>query len=198
MQSRESQPDRKEVLLRAFAEHLRPHLEDVRKRLPDKTHPVQRALVGAYVALLDNYIAKGEEILKGPHGIEQKDMETCKAAQHEIEKLKGWIFPQRKFRDSDAGEFLVRTGLSYLRTTEILAGARKSGVGAPHSAAKRTIDAFEMKISDPSLTWSALADKTCDCGALKHRKSCAEKVRKNVANLEKLLARYPDHWPPTR
>jgi hypothetical protein len=197
MQRRVSDPEQREALLRAFADHLRPHLEAVRRRIPEgKTHPVQSALFGAYVALLDDYIATSEKILTGSHPIDQTAVENSKALQLQIKKIAEWIALHGEFRDYEAGDFLVETGYSYTRATEILDRAKKSRAGAPHSAAKRTIDALEMKISAPSLTWSALADKTCDCGASKHTKHCAERVRKNVASLKNLLASYPDHWPP--
>lgn len=186
------EPDQREVILRALAEHLRPHLEMVRGQKPDESHPVQRALVNAYLSVGEEYVARCEKLLTGSQPVDQ-DIDKCIAVQGELGTLHGWIFAQAEFRENEAGNWFVQNEYSYERTTEILNKARASRVGAPHSAAKRTIEALELRILDRSLTWPALADKTCDCGAPKHDTHCAERVRKNVANLKKLLSRYSDH-----
>ena len=58
-----------------------------------------------------------------------------------------------------------------------------------------TIKVLEAKIAKRHLSWDELAIRYCDCGK-DHKFQCRERIRKNVARLKRLIAKYRIVLPP--
>jgi hypothetical protein len=53
-----------------------------------------------------------------------------------------------------------------------------------------TIQALELKLQDPKLSWMQLTMKLCPCEKKNHDFQCREVIRREVGNLKKLLTKY--------
>jgi len=61
--------------------------------------------------------------------------------------------------------------------------------GRPVSKRRVAVDALEMRLQNPKLSWTRVAIKVCSCGAPKHDSQCGQRIRIQTIELTGTLKR---------
>jgi hypothetical protein len=171
-----------------FAAHLEWCLRD-RPKLKD--HPVVAALLKLYVCRLKIYVALPFFVRTfEPRGLE---------LQSQLEELGGWTFRKRHLKwtdecDDKIGNAFVNIGYSYQAAKAISRKiAAASGRGRPALRRPIVIAGMELKRCNPSLTWTEVTGRVCDCGKKQHDGSCKDNLIAGCKKLRRLFRKYGHH-----
>ena len=84
--------------------------------------------------------------------------------------------------------FMVENGVPPDLALELAKVRRK---GAPVKKRRAAVLAWEIKLARPDVTWNALAQKFCDCGAVRrHDFKCQDRLRREVGHLKRALKKH--------
>lgn len=214
-------PPSQQALDRAWDE-LRERLDKFKKK-----HPVQIALWRARLERVNRYIDSGRELLRKAGNDRITIPKELLVLGDEITELMNWEpatpwyltsslgttppseieTANRKRKHSSglteeqvdrAAEYLLRNQYPMDFVREVLKRGGRGFRGRPVSKRGLAIKALEARMGDPHLSWSKLARRYCDCGEKSHGFKCRDRIRKNVGQLKRILAKYNIQLPAHR
>jgi len=184
-------------VIRAIEPTLEAKLRLCQHHAPDPaTKPVSAAIVAVYVSRIESALAA----IRGGGKSLREDAVSHPNASEELQEIESWILrrkpnaPGRKLTDKDwdafGNWFVSKMGYSYSRAREMIERLRnlQSSKGAPNKRTE-TLKMLDARIAN-EWSYMELANKMCDCGALKHTEHCSERIRKRLKELESFLKKY--------
>jgi hypothetical protein len=111
----------------------------------------------------------------------------------DIDAISSWLAPPgsstqtnvnwaRVFRDAGHSDHDI-VGMVSGSQKEV----KRKKSGRPPSTRWLAVQAKEMRLLDPKLSWSKLTKKLCPCGQLQHSDNCKQAIRQGVLALERTL-----------
>jgi hypothetical protein len=183
-------------VVRASVPELERQIAYLRTNPPDPVkQPVTSAIAKAYLSRLEIHL---DDVRRGPDGLKDQALNRPNLLK-ELQEMQTWILrkkaPKKMLEPTVAeeniiGDWLVSTGRSYSEAKRKLRQMRQSitGRGAPNKRPE-TLRILDAKVSR-GLSYPQLASKLCDCGLPRHTEHCAERMRKRISQLGKLLIKY--------
>ena len=123
-------------------------------------------------------------------------------------KLSSWLIGIKAPRSEENIQHFVDSWAKYLQSLgfsgcELIEQsnnaeriARKKTRGRPPDRKLLAVEAYELKASQPELTWDDVAENLCDCRKGKHDGTCREAIRQDVIRLQKALKKCGVALPP--
>jgi hypothetical protein len=184
---------RAEALLRPFEQGILQHIRDISDPPPDpRSEPTRYLLVQTYLDRVNKLLS-----------ILRARQLPPKTLTDDLNELVSWVRApdsgQRErniavFQGADeVGNWLIRERLVPENTafseTKRLLSVIQPKRGAPIKDRRYIVDALDKKITK-GWTLSVLTRRVCQCGKASHDKTCTDKLRKQIAQLEGLLKQY--------
>ena len=89
-------------------------------------------------------------------------------------------------------QILISHGVPIDERKKIVDRVAKPRKGAPASKRNMPVQAFDLRLKNPTLSWARLTERICTCGKKKHEHDprCMQRIRQSVINLRKTLRKY--------
>jgi hypothetical protein len=187
------------AVMRVAEPDLAERMSRLRSQAPDPAkRPVTATLVDAYVYRLEIHL----QAIRGGAEALQESARTCPNLIPEMLAIQDWLFNSNRpgaeltnEEETTIGDWLVSMGRSYSETRRMISEINKSraGKGAP-SKRVETVALLDARIAN-GWSYTKLASKMCDCGALNHNEYCSDRIRKRLKKLERFLTKHNIYIP---
>ncbi len=111
----------------------------------------------------------------------------------EIQEISSWLFSQPKFTEADITVFVrswIEAGMNPVQAVKAVEESTKRHRGHPVTRRSTAVQALDLKLANPRLSWAKVADRLCNCGLRerhKHNSPCCQVLRQEVRLLNKFL-----------
>lgn len=184
--------DKVNAVLRGIDRHLSKRIAYHWENLPDaQRQPVSYAIAMWFIATTDRQLTA---IRAGSTAIKQELGERPGAAIRAVFEMESWLVPrikQSKLTDKAEdiiGNLLVSSGLTYGEARYLTRLMQQVPGGAP-SKRPQTLKLMDAKIAN-RWSYAKLTMKMCDCQERTHDEKCVERIRKRIAELQRILVNH--------
>lgn len=183
-------PPMRDLPVSRYGAHFADHLQWC-VRSQDRPELQQHPVVGALLAL---YVSKFRVYMALPSHAHFVGAPIALKLMADLEELGGWVFKrghrQWSEQQNDQVTGLFRNmGFNETRAKELRDTIAARSGGRPPSRRRVAIEAMELKLKNPSLSWGKVAREVCDCGRA-HDECCEANLMTRLKELRKLLRKH--------